>query len=467
MIPVVLCGGSGTRLWPLSRKLFPKQFHSLFGQRTLIQETVSRLIASGCSLPPVIICNEEHRFMVAGQMDEINQTPENIILEHVCKGTGPAVAVAARFIESKFGDQIMGVFPADHIIANGKGFTETLGKASKFASDGDLVTFGITPKRPDTGYGYIRLSEPLTDSAGIVSAFIEKPSFDSAEKFFSDGNYFWNSGMFCFRASRIIRDFKRFAPEILDHVDSAIEMSTIDGCFLRLDSERFNQCPSDSIDYAIMEKVLDSRMVKLDAEWDDVGSWSSIWSCQPKDNYGNVKQGNVLLKETSDSLIVSNHSLAAAIGLENLIIINTPDALLVANRDQIDMLKEVVAELLEKGSEEVIQHRTVYRPWGSFNSIDRGERFQVKRIIVDPFKKLSLQSHKHRAEHWVVVRGQAEVTIDNSTFTLCENQSTYISPGTIHRLANHNSTPLEIIEIQSGDYLGEDDIERIEDEYNR
>ncbi len=467
MIPIILSGGSGTRLWPLSRSLHPKQFHALAGNRTLIQQTALRLKDAGYANPPLVLCNEDHRFMVAGQLDEVGVSPSSIILEPVARGTAPAIAVAAKLVEARHNDDVMAVFPADHVIADNDAFKAALDQAVALASEGHLVTFGITAQSAHTGYGYIRLKGELENAVGQVDEFVEKPDAITAQAYLDHGRYFWNGGMFVFKASAMLEAFAAHAPDVLVACNMAVSGAQPDGCFLHLEKSSFESAPADSIDYAIMEKASRTMMVLLNAGWGDIGSWASLWESLDKDERNNASRGDVILNDTDNSLVISERGLVATIGVNNLVIVDTPDALLVAKRDHSGELKQLVGDLATLGRAEVQHHRRVYRPWGSFEAIDQGPRFQVKRIVVDPGKKLSLQRHQHRAEHWVVVRGRAQVTVGDKTFILEENQSTYIPPGTIHRLANPKDKPLEIIEVQSGDYLGEDDIERLEDDYNR
>ena len=467
MIPVVLSGGAGTRLWPLSRALHPKQFHSLVGANTLIQETVLRLQRAGYAGSPLVLCNEKHRFMAAGQLDEIGASAQCIVLEPVARGTAPALAAAAQVVQAAHGDVVMGVFPADHIIAEEAMFQHALQSAVVLAEENHLVTFGIAPRSAHTGYGYLRVgSSPEGDAASVLE-FVEKPDESAARSYLEQGGYFWNSGMFVFRASTLLEAFALHAPQTLNHCTKAVKSASEDGPFLRLDETEFAKAPDDSIDYAVMEKAANTMMVPLDAGWDDIGSWDALWSGLEKDDDGNAVRGEVLAVETRDSLVMADRALVATLGVRNLAIVDTPDALLVADRDHTDQLKSLVAGLLSTERSEVQHHRKVYRPWGSFDAVEQGEGFQVKRITVDPGRKLSLQRHQHRAEHWIVVRGMAEVTLANDVFTLKENQSTYIPPGTVHRLANVTQMPLEIIEVQTGAYLGEDDIERLEDDFHR
>ena len=467
MIPVVLSGGAGTRLWPLSRALHPKQFHSLVGANTLIQETVLRLQRAGYTGSPLVLCNERHRFMAAGQLDEIGASAQCIVLEPVARGTAPALAAAAQVVQAAHGDVVMGVFPADHIIANETAFQRALQSAVVLAEENQLVTFGIAPRGAHTGFGYLRVESSAQENAAPVLEFVEKPDESTARSYVEQGGYFWNSGMFVFRTSTLLEAFALHAPQVLNHCAEAVKSASEDGPFLRLDEAEFTKAPEDSIDYAVMEKAANTMMVPLDAGWDDIGSWDSFWSALEKDGDGNAFRGEVFAVETRDSLVMADRALVATLGVRNLAIVDTPDALLVADRDHTGELKALVAELLSSERSEAQHHRKVYRPWGSFDAVEQGEGFQVKRITVDPGKKLSLQRHQHRAEHWIVVRGTAQITLASEIFTLEENQSTYIPPGTVHRLANVHDESLEIIEVQTGAYLGEDDIERLEDDFHR
>ncbi len=468
MIPVILSGGSGTRLWPLSRRLFPKQFQALIGEKTLIQDTVLRIQSLEGAEKPVLLCNEDHRFMAAGQLDEVGQSATQIILEPVARGTAPAIAAAAELIKDHYGSEaIMGIFPADHLIQDQAVFLNAVNRAINLAEAGHLVTFGVPPNRAHTGYGYLKVDLPLNAQSAPVDQFVEKPDAQTAESYFSTGGYFWNSGMFVFKAGSILKAFDQYAPQTLEICTQAVSEAQVDEVFVRLPKSVFEQAPNDSIDYAVMEKAKETMMVPLDAGWSDIGSWEAIYESLEKDKAENVTIGDVINQDTSNSLIFSRYGSVATQGLDNIVIVNTSDAVLVANRSHVDNLKNLVEAVRLEGKDKTEFHQRVYRPWGSFDSIDSGAGFQVKRIIVDPGKKLSLQRHQHRAEHWVVVSGTAEVTLADKVFNLDANQSTYIARGVTHRLANLQPDPLEIIEVQTGDYLGEDDIERLEDDFNR
>jgi len=462
MISVILSGGSGTRMWPYSRSMYPKQFLPLVGENSMLQETVLRL---GGSVEPLVVCNEDHRFMVAEQLRAIDINAHSILLEPVAKNTAPAIVLAALQVIEKGGDDIMLVLPADHVIPNTSAFQEALGVAKDQASDGHLVTFGIVPTYAETGYGYIRAE--ANTAARPVDEFLEKPNAEKAQAYVDSGNYFWNSGMFMFKASVYLEEVEKYAPEMLAACKEAMAQAKTDLDFIRVDKNEFEKCPSDSIDYAVMEKTESAVMVPLDAGWNDVGSWASLWSVCDKDDHGNAVKGDVILEDTHNCYIQSEDKLIATVGLEDTVVVQTDDTILVASKEKVQEVKAVVSKLKELDRTETQLHRKVYRPWGNYDSIDHGERFQVKRIVVKPGAKLSLQMHHHRAEHWVVVSGTAEVTNGDQTLLLKENESTYIPLGVTHSLANPGTIPLEIIEVQSGSYLGEDDIVRFEDVYGR
>ena len=463
--PVIMAGGTGSRLWPLSRKLMPKQFLNISGENTMIQETVLRL--NGLDVDkPLCICNEEHRFIVAEQLREINSLGE-IILESVGRNTAPAIALAALSLLEKNNDAIMLVLAADHIIENEAEFQTVVNKSISLAQEGKLVTFGIVPTHAETGYGYIHKGDSYTNVAFDVSKFVEKPDLVTAEKYFNSGEYLWNSGMFMFKASRYIEELEKHQLEILNACKKSIVHTSTDMDFIRVDKGEFVQCPDDSIDYAVMEKTDSAVVVPLDASWNDIGSFSAIWDIADKDNQGNAHKGDVLSYNSSNNLVISEQKLVTTVGLDNCIIVETKDAVLVANKDSVQDVKKIVDEIKSLGRTEADIHRQVYRPWGHYDSIGFGKRDQVKRITVKPGEKLSIQMHHHRAEHWIVVSGTAKVTNGNKTFLVRENESTYIPIGTIHALENPGVLPLELIEVQSGGYLGEDDIVRFEDRYGR
>lgn len=460
--PVIMAGGSGTRLWPLSRAGHPKQFLALNGDKTMLQQTVERLKDLPIS-ESITICNEEHRFFVAEQLRAIDALGK-IILEPVGRNTAPAIALAA--LAEKENDPLLLILAADHVIADQAAFTEAVTKAVPLAESGKLVTFGILPTEPHTGYGYIETSVSVAD-AYEVSSFKEKPDADTAAQYVADGGYYWNSGMFLFKASTVLAELKAHRPDIYDACERAVSIVSSDLDFIRIDGEAFEACPDDSIDYAVMERTKDAVVVPLDAGWNDIGSWSSLWEIGYKDDAGNLISGDVFLHDATNSYIRAEDKLVAAVGIDDLVVVSTKDALLVAHKDCVQDAKRVANKLREDGRTEWELHREVYRPWGKYDSIDSGDRYQVKRITVKPGAKLSVQMHHHRAEHWIVVSGSARVTNGDDTFLLAENESTYIPVGVVHALENPGRVPLEIIEVQSGSYLGEDDIIRFEDRYGR
>lgn len=472
IIPVILAGGSGTRLWPLSRKLYPKQLLSLLDEFTLVQNTVRRLEGLEGIGAPVLICNEEHRFMVAEQMRAIGVRPEAIILEPVGRNTAPAVAVAALRIAAANPTDTLLVLPADHLIDNIAVFHDAVRVAAHFAGQGRLVTFGIVPTGPETGYGYIRHGEAMRDEELAMEAlrierFVEKPDLNTARNYVDSGEYLWNSGMFLFRADAVLAELECLAPDIVQACHVAVERAVADLDFLRLDRAAFAACPENSIDYAVMERTTRGAMVRLDAGWNDLGSWDALWQAGTKDEHGNVTRGDVLLCDVRDSYLHAESRLVAAVGLENHIVVETSDAVLISPRDRVQDVKKLVDKLKAENRIESVAHKKIFRPWGNYESIDDGTRYQVKRIIVNPGQVLSLQKHYHRAEHWVVVRGTAVVTRDTEEILLRENESVYLPLGAVHRLANPGKIPLELIEVQVGSYLGEDDIVRLEDVYGR
>jgi mannose-1-phosphate guanylyltransferase/mannose-6-phosphate isomerase len=464
MIPVVMSGGSGTRLWPLSRKHKPKQFLNLFGDDSMFQQTILRLKGLD-SASPIVVCNESHRFMVAEQLLEIGIESPSILLEPAGRNTAPAIVSAAFQALSREQDPVLLVLAADHVIADIEAFHQAIKVAEQQALAGSLVTFGIVPNCAHTGYGYIQAEEKEVISA--VKQFVEKPDLETAEQYLASGEYYWNSGMFMFKASLLIEEMNKFNPDIVEKCRLAVAQSEQDLDFVRLNKAAFEACPSDSIDYALMEKTNKAVVVPLDAGWNDVGSWSSLWECSQQDENNNVLKGDVEIKNVKNAYIHSEHRLVSAIGVEDLVIVETADAVMVASKAQAQDIKDIVAKLKAQSRPEAENHRLCYRPWGYYDSIDLGERFQVKRIRVKPGASLSLQMHHHRAEHWVVVQGTAEVTREDEVFLLSENESTFIPVGQKHRLHNPGRVPLEIIEIQSGGYLGEDDIVRFQDNYHR
>jgi mannose-1-phosphate guanylyltransferase/mannose-6-phosphate isomerase len=467
LTPVILSGGVGSRLWPLSRESYPKQLLALVDYQTLLQNTVKRLEGLANKSAPLIVCNENHRFLVAEQLRNIGVSAAHIILEPIGRNTAPAVAVAALTALSRDSDALLLVLPADHLIANAALFREAVTTGVPLASANNLVTFGIVPNRPETGYGYINATDVIEENALSVKRFVEKPDLDTAQQYINSGEYYWNSGMFLFKASQYIKELETYAPDIVKACRQTIDNAIKDKDFLRLDADAFKASPSDSIDYAVMEKTHSAVMIPLDAGWNDIGAWSSLWEVGEQDIEGNVTLGDVLTENVHNSYLRAEHRLLAAIGVENLTIIETADAVLVAHKDHVQEVKKIVSRLKANERCEAELHRKVYRPWGSYEGIDAETRFQVKRITVNPGASLSLQKHYHRSEHWIIVKGTAQVTKGDETFILTENQSTYIPLGIKHRLENPGKLPLEIIEVQSGSYLGEDDIVRYEDAYGR
>lgn len=461
--PVILSGGSGTRLWPLSREAYPKQFLPLAGELTMLQATWKR-VAPIAARGPLVIANEEHRFVAAEQLQQVGAEPAAIILEPVGRNTAPAIAVAALEATRDGGDALLLVLPSDHVINNETAFRSAVQAAAAAAEAGKLVTFGIVPTGPETGYGYIKAA----DGQGLraVERFVEKPDLGTATRYVSSGQYYWNSGMFLFKASRYLQELERFQPAMLAGSRQAWQQARRDADFTRLDKEGFTAVPSDSIDYAVMEKTADAVVIPLDAGWNDVGSWTALRDVSQQDGDGNAHQGDVIAIDCRNTYAYAQR-LVALVGLDDVVVVETDDAVLVGKADRMQEVKTVVAQLKAEGRSEATWHRKVYRPWGAYDSIDNGERFQVKRITVKPGGTLSLQMHHHRAEHWIVVSGTAEVTRGDEVILLSENQSTYIPLGVTHRLRNPGKLPLELIEVQSGSYLGEDDIVRFEDTYGR
>lgn len=474
ILPVIMSGGSGSRLWPLSRALHPKQFLALLNENTLLQETVNRLDNTKC-LNPLIICNNEHRFIVAEQLRANDTSASDIILEPMGKNTAPAITLAALAALDKGDDPLLLVLAADHVIKDIPAFQQAVMDAKAFASQDKLVTFGIVPTHPETGYGYIRQGNQQTHSEATgfnVDSFVEKPNLATAQTYLDSGEYLWNSGMFMFKASRYLEELAKFSPEMLSVCKNAFENKTQDLDFTRISTDIFVQCPEDSIDYAVMEPLCkaessDAVVVPMNAGWSDVGSFSSLWEVSDKDDNGNVNHGDVISHNTTNSYINAGHKLVTTVGVDNLVIVETKDALLVANKDQVQDVKTIVEQLKAQERYEYKHQREVFRPWGKYDSLDFGLRDQVKRITVKPGAKLSIQMHHHRAEHWIVVSGTASVTNGDKTFLVTENESTYIPLGQIHALENPGCLPLELIEVQTGSYLGEDDIVRFDDKYGR
>jgi mannose-1-phosphate guanylyltransferase/mannose-6-phosphate isomerase len=466
VIPVILSGGAGTRLWPLSREMYPKQLLALTSKQTMLQDTATRLSKVAGALPPIVVCNEAHRFTVAEQLRALNTQASAILLEPVGRNTAPAVALAALQAIKIDADATLIVAPADHVIREVQKFSQAADVAVSLAQRDKLVTFGIVAHAPETGYGYIRRGEGAGPSYPVAQ-FIEKPPLDLAVQFVATGDYYWNSGMFVFKASRFLAELGKFAPDILEACNAAFAAGQTDLDFVRIDKPAFAQCRSESIDYAVMEKTQDALVLPIDVGWSDVGSWSSLFDALPADEEGNVLQGDVLTFDTHDCYVHSTSRLVAAVGMEDHIVVETKDAVLVAPKGRVQDVKDLVAKLKSSGRTESSLHREVFRPWGSYDSIDNGERFQVKRLSVKPGGVLSLQMHHHRAEHWIVVQGTARITRNDETFLLAENESTYIPIGATHRIENPGKVPLHIIEVQSGSYLGEDDIVRFEDNYGR
>jgi mannose-1-phosphate guanylyltransferase/mannose-1-phosphate guanylyltransferase/mannose-6-phosphate isomerase len=468
IIPVILAGGSGTRLWPLSRKLYPKQLLPLIDDRTLVQNTLLRLQGLDEVADPIIICNEEHRFIIAEQMRAMGVSPDAIILEPVGRNTAPAVAIAALQALVADPEAVLLVLPADHLIGDPAQFHAAVRQAVVHAAADHLVTFGIVPSAPETGYGYILQGPALPDSAArAIERFVEKPDLPTAEGYVASGQYFWNSGMFVFRAKAVLSELERFAPAIVESCRKALDLAGRDLDFLRLDREAFAACPEDSVDYAVMEQTERGVMVPLSCGWNDLGSWDALWQAGSKDESGNVIRGDVVLCDVHDSYLHAETRLLAAVGLENHIVVETSDAVLISPRDRVQEVKKIVDKLKAENRIEAVSHKKVFRPWGHYESIGDGARYQVKRIVVTSGQVLSLQKHFHRAEHWVVVQGTALVTRDSEEILLRENESVYLPLGAVHRLANPGKIPLELIEVQVGSYLGEDDIVRFEDLYGR
>ncbi|HIF9419451.1 TPA: mannose-1-phosphate guanylyltransferase/mannose-6-phosphate isomerase [Photobacterium damselae] len=462
LLPVIMAGGSGSRLWPLSRTLYPKQFLALTSNATMLQETVKRLDGIKHQAP-LFICNEEHRFIVAEQLRKGGMDSSGIILEPVGRNTAPAIALAALKAVANNEDPLLLVLAADHVIQDTDAFLASVQHAKAEAEKGKLVTFGIVPTHPEIGYGYIHRGGVLDNNAYCVDAFVEKPQLETAKAYVASGEYYWNSGMFLFKASRYLAEIEKYAPDILVACQAAIDNSTVDLDFTRLDKVMFMECPDDSIDYAVMEKTQDAVVVPMDASWSDVGSWSALWEVNDKDEMGNAIRGDVLLENTSNSYVYSQDKLVATVGIDNLVVVETKDAVLVAHKDKVQDVKGIVNKLKKADRYEYLQHREVYRPWGSHDQIAEGGRFHVKHVVVKPGERTATQMHYHRAEHWVVVKGTARVINGDRDYLLTENESTFIPIGSAHAIGNPGKVPLELIEVRSGSYLSEDDVERIEE----
>lgn len=473
IVPVILCGGSGSRLWPMSREQYPKQLLSLVGERSMLQDTLSRLEGIENQAEPILVCNEEHRFMVAEQVRQWKRDPGGILLEPQGKNTAPAATVSALYAADRVEDPLLLILPADHVIRNPEAFRDAVLRGLDAAREGKLVTFGIVPDQPETGYGYIRTDCNVRDieaeDADVrpVHEFVEKPDRRTAEEYVRAGCYLWNSGMFMFTASSYLEELQAHAPDILRECRRAYETGSRDMDFFRLGADAFGACPANSIDYALMERTDRAAVVPLEAGWSDVGSWTALWEVEDRDESGNVCKGDVLCKDVANSYLHSTERLIAGVGLQDLVVVETKDAVLVADRERGQEVKDIVKSLERQERQETTVHSRVYRPWGSYENIDAGQRFQVKRIVVNPGSVLSFQMHHHRAEHWVVVRGTAKITQGERECILSEDQSTYIPLGTPHRLENPGKIPLELIEVQTGSYLGEDDIVRFQDQYGR
>lgn len=468
IIPVILSGGSGTRLWPLSRALRPKQLLSMVSNHTMIQDTVSRLSGIKNIQAPIIVCNEEHRFTIAEQMREMNINPSAIILEPFGKNTAPAVAISALQAQHSEKDPVLLVLPADHVIGDNAAFHAAVEAGYQAAQENRLVTFGIVPNAPETGYGYIKAGNQLNnEQVYTVEKFVEKPDADTAQTYLDNGGYYWNSGMFMFKASVYLQELKTHNNEMYQCSENALESSVVDMDFIRLNSDVFKLCPADSIDYAVMEKTKSAAVIPVDMKWNDIGSWSALWEVGESDSNGNVTHGDVLLEDSFNSYVHSDSRLVTTVGLNDHVVVETADAVLVAHRDKAQNVKDIVEKLKAANREEATVHHKAYRPWGAYECIDHDSRFQVKRITVNVGASLSLQLHHHRSEHWIVVQGTARVTCGDKVFLMAENESTYIPLGEKHRLENSGKIPLELIEVQTGSYLGEDDIVRFDDVYGR
>ncbi len=472
LLPLILCGGTGSRLWPLSRESYPKQYLNLIddSSKTLLQQTLERLSGITNQDDPILICNEEHRFIVAEQLRSINVKPKKIILEPFARNTAPAIAIAALKAVEDGSDPILFVLASDHLIKDNQQFIKSISAAKQCAEKGNLVTFGIIPTSPEVGYGYIESIEPLDiDSLDTspISKFIEKPGIETAKKLVSDPRFTWNSGMFLFKASVFLKELEKYSPQVIKSCKKALKEDLLDMDFQRLDQEAFKDCPNISIDFAVMEKTKLGVVLPLNVGWSDIGSWKSIWEVSKKDKHGNVLIGNVLSKDTNNCYVRSESRLIVGLGIDNLLIVETNDAILIADKNHDQNVKQIVNQLIEENRDEGKTHRKVYRPWGNYTSVAEGSSWQVKRIEVNTKASLSLQMHHHRAEHWIIVKGTAKVEVDDEKLILGENQSVYIPLGSRHRLTNPGSIPLILIEVQSGSYISEDDIVRFDDIYGR
>ncbi len=466
LVPVLLCGGVGSRLWPVSREGHPKQYLPLASELSMLQDTLQRTYSLAAE-NPIVVCNEEHRFMVAEQLRQLDVSASALILEPCGRNTAPAVALAALQALAQDADAVLLVLPADHVIQHVDAFVVAVQQALPMAEQGRLMTFGVVPTAPETGYGYIKCGSSTGDGLFELERFVEKPDAATAQSYLDAGDYLWNSGMFLLRAATYLEELQRLAPEIHAACNQAMAATSADMDFVRPDQKAFERCPSDSIDYAVMEKTALGGVVALDCGWSDVGAWSALWEVGQRDANDNVCQGDVIAENCSGSYLRSESRLVAASGVDDLVVVETADAVLVANRNKVQDVKSIVTRLQQEARSEASLHRKVYRPWGSYESLVSADGFQVKRIIVNPGQTLSLQMHHHRAEHWVVVHGTAEVTCEDKVFMLQADESTYIPLGHKHRLANPGKEPVELIEVQSGSYLGEDDIVRFEDVYGR
>ena len=472
LLPIILCGGTGSRLWPLSRESYPKQYLSLISEtsKTLLQQTVERLRGLKNQESPIFICNEEHRFIVAEQLREINLKPKKIILEPFARNTAPAIAIAALKATENGADPTLFVLASDHVIQDNAQFIKSIAAAKKSAEEGNLVTFGIIPLSPEVGYGYIESVEPLEINSFVaspISNFIEKPDLEKAKRFVSDPRYTWNSGMFIFKASVFLKELEKYSPEVINSCKKAFNENLLDMDFQRLNKEEFSACPNISIDVAVMEQTKSGAVLPLNVGWSDVGSWKSLWEISEKDEDGNVLLGDVLTQDLKHCYVRSESRLVVGLGVENLLIVETNDAVLIADKNHDQDVKKIVNQLIDENRDEGKNHRQVFRPWGNYTSVEEDSRWQVKKIEVNPKASLSLQMHHHRAEHWIVVTGTAKVEIDDKDLLLAENQSVYIPIGSKHRLTNPGRIPLVLIEVQSGSYLNEDDIVRFDDKYGR